>query len=161
MIVLHYTGGSSSKGTWRYFNRTRLEGGRKKLKKAGALNVLAHFIVDRDGTIYRLIPETTMGRHTIGLNHLAIGVENVGDGKKYKLTSAQVDANAALVRYLVRKHPITHLIGHHESGQMEGHEYWLELDPKYRNNKPDPGKAFMEKVRAKVADLSLHGPPAP
>ena len=159
MIVLHYTGGGSFKGTWRYFNRTRLEGGREKLKKAGAVNVLAHFVVDRDGRIFRLVSETTMGRHAIGLNHVAIGVENVGDGDRYPLTDEQVEANAALVRYLAGKHAITHLIGHHESRQMEDHEYWLELDPKYRNRKPDPGKAFMKKVRTKVADLRLDGPP--
>ena len=121
--------------------------------------MLAHFVVDRDGTIYRLAPETWMGRHTIGLNHIAIGVENVGDGARYPLTRAQVEANARLVRYLAGKHAITHVIGHHESARMEGHAYWRELDPKYRNRKPDPGKAFMRKVRARIADLGLHGAP--
>ncbi len=160
VIVLHYTAGGSFEGTWRYFDPTRLEDGRKQLKKAGEVNVVAHFVVDRDGTIYRLIPENWMGRHTIGLNHISIGVENVGDGKKYPLTRAQVAANARLVRYLARKYSITHLIGHHEAYRMEGHDYWLELDPGYRNRKSDPGKAFMAKVRARVKDLGLKGPPA-
>ncbi len=159
LIVLHYTAGNSANGTWRYFNKTKMEGARAKLAKAGRVNVSAHFLVDRDGTIYRLVPENWMARHTIGLNHIALGVENVGDGKKYPLTKAQVKANIALVRELASRHSITHLIGHYESAKMESHEYWLELDPKYRNKKSDPGAAFMKSVRAGLKDLKLKGPP--
>ena len=158
MVILHWTGISSFESTWNYFNRTRAEAARAELASAGEVNVSAHFLVDRDGTIYRLVPETWMARHCIGLNHLAIGVENVGDDK-LPLTEAQVKADAALVRYLAGKFPITHLIGHQEYRRMEGHEYFLERDPKYRNTKPDPGMDFMSKVRALVADLKLQGPP--
>lgn len=158
MIVLHYTGGGSAEATWRYFNRTRLESRRKKLRGGGAVNVSAHFLVDRDGTIYRLMPETWMARHCIGLNHIAIGVENVGDGDRYPLTAAQVRANAALVRHLVATRGITHLIGHHESRALEGTPLFVERDPGYRNRKPDPGEDFMRAVRRAVADLGLRGP---
>lgn len=159
MIVLHYTGGSSADATWRYFDRARLESERTTLRSAGAVNVSAHFLVDRDGTIYRLMPETRMARHCIGLNHLALGIENVGDGGTYPLTEAQVTANAALVRHLAARHPITHLIGHSESRAMEKHPYFLERDDGYRNRKPDPGAAFLQAVRDRVADLGLSGPP--
>lgn len=159
MVVLHYTGGHSAKGTWNYFNHLTMEGDRRKLAKAGRVNVSSHFLVDRDGTIYRLVPETWMARHCIGLNHIAIGVENVGDGGRYPLTAAQVEADARLVRYLAGKYPITHLIGHLESRAMEGTRFWLERDPSYRNRKPDPGAGFMKKVRARLVDLHLKGPP--
>ena len=159
VIVLHYTGGSSWKATWRYFDRTRLEQGRAQLRKGGEVNVSAHFLVDRDGTIYRLLPETTMARHCIGLNHLAIGIENVGDGARWPLTAAQVAANAALVRHLAARHPITHLIGHSESNAMRRHPYWLERDASYRNRKSDPGRGFLRQVRARLSDLALEGPP--
>jgi hypothetical protein len=161
MIVLHYTGGNSAAGTWRYFNRLRLEGRRAKLRRAGAVNVSAHFLVHRDGTIWRLMPETWMARHCIGLNHTAIGIENVGDGDRYPLTDAQIAANEALIRYLTGKHAITHLIGHSESRAMEATPYFLERDPKYRNSKSDPGAAFLRAVRSRVADLGLRGPPRP
>ena len=161
VIVLHYTGGSSWKATWRYFDRTRLEQGRAQLRKGGEVNVSAHFLVDRDGTIYRLLPETTMARHCIGLNHLAIGIENVGDGARWPLTAAQVEANAALVRHLAGRHAITHLIGHSESNAMRRHPYWRERDASYKNAKSDPGGAFLARVRARVADLALEGPPPP
>ncbi|HMF91805.1 MAG TPA: peptidoglycan recognition family protein [Candidatus Angelobacter sp.] len=161
MIVLHWTGISSLQSAWNYFNRTRAETARAELAAAGEVNVSAHFLVDRDGTIYRLMPETWMARHCIGLNHVALGIENVGDGEKLPLTPAQVQADAALVRYLAVKYPITYLIGHMEYRRMEGTPLFLELDPKYRNTKPDPGAGFMQKVRALVADLKLQGPPAP
>jgi N-acetylmuramoyl-L-alanine amidase len=159
MIVLHYTAGSSAKGTHGYFDNVRLEAARTELARGGAVNVSAHFLVDRDGTIYRLQPETRMARHCIGLNHVAIGVENVGDPPRLPLTAAQIDADAALVRWLASRYSITHLIGHLESRRFEGTSLWVERDPKYRNEKPDPGAAFMRAVRAKVADLDLAGPP--
>jgi len=159
VIVLHYTAGGSADGTFKYFSGNHMEAARPQLAAASDLNVSAHFLVDRDGTIYRLMPETRMARHCIGLNHLAIGIENVGDGKKWPLTAAQVEADARLVRFLAGRFPITHLIGHSEAQRFEGHPYFLERDPKYRTDKPDPGAAFMTAVRARVADLGLKGPP--
>jgi len=79
VIVLHYTSGGSAKSTRAYFDNTRIEASRKELARGGAVNVSSHFLVDRDGTIYRLQPETRFARHCIGLHHLAIGIANVGD----------------------------------------------------------------------------------
>ena len=159
MIILHWTGIPTFEASWNCFNRKRADAGREHLANAGEANVSIQFLVDRDGSVSRLIPENWMARHCIGLNHVAIGVENVGDGKKLPLTDEQVKANVALVRYLAKKYPITHLIGHSEYRKMEGHPYFLELDPEYRNTKPDPGAAFMRKVREQLKDLKLEGPP--
>ncbi len=161
VIVLHYTGGSSATGTRRYFDNPRIEASRPALARAGAVNVSAHFVVDRDGTIYQLQPVTRFARHCIGLNHVAIGVENVGDGARWPLTAAQIAADAALVRALARAYPITHLVGHHEVMRMGKHVLFRELDPSYGNDKPDPGPAFMAAVRAQLVDLALGGPTAP
>ena len=149
--------GGSATATRKYFDNTKIEAARKQLARGGAANVSAHFIVDRDGTIYRLQPETRFARHCIGLNHIAIGVENVGDGKRYPLTDAQVAANAALVRDLAARFSITHLLGHHEVMQFRAHPYFVELDSSYKNSKGDPGAAFMARVRERVADLPLAG----
>ena len=158
MIVLHYTAGGSAKATKGYFDRLHLEEGRAQLRGGGDVNVSAHFLVDRDGTIFRLVPETRMARHAIGVNHHAIGVENVGDEQKWPLTDAQVEANARLIRYLVARHPITLLVGHHELRELDGTPWFVELDPRYRNRKGDPGARFMTAVRARVAELGLRGP---
>jgi N-acetyl-anhydromuramyl-L-alanine amidase AmpD len=157
VIILHYTAGGSAKSTRSYFDNLRLEASRAGLARGGAVNVSAHFIVDRDGTIYRLQPETRFARHCIGMNHLAIGVENVGDERRWPLTDAQVRANVALVRDLASRFPITHLLGHHEVMGFRKHAYFVELDPTYRNDKGDPGAAFMAKVRARLGDLALAG----
>jgi len=119
------------------------------------------FLVDRDGTVYRLMPETWMARHCIGLNSSAIGVENVGGGKSIdNMTDEQIAANIQLVRYLAEKYPtIRYLIGHMEYRDFEGHPLWLELDEGYRTEKVDPGDRFMTAVRDAVADLGLEGPP--
>jgi len=157
VIVLHYTAGGSASATRRYFDNVRIEAARKQLAHAGAVNVSAHFLVDRDGTIYQLQPPTRFARHCIGLNHIAIGIENVGDEAKLPLTAAQVAADAALVRALARRYRITHLLGHHEVMKFRDHPYYVERDAAYRNDKPDPGPRFMARVRAQVADLALQG----
>lgn len=158
VIVLHYTAGGSAKATKNYFDNLTIEPSRTQLYAAGSVNVSAHFLVDRDGTMYRLMPETTMARHCIGLNHDAIGIENVGDEAKIKLTDAQVAANIALVRYLKARYPtITHLLGHFEVMRFTKDPMFVELDPTFRNDKPDPGPRFMALVRAGLRDLKLHG----
>ena len=157
VIVLHYTGGNSAKATRGYFDNVQIETSRPQLAKAGAVNVSAHYLVDRDGTIYHLQDTKQFARHCIGLNHVAIGIENVGDGKRWPLTDAQVTANAALVRDLARRFAISHLLGHHEVMEFRKHAYYVELERDYKNDKPDPGAAFMARVRAEVADLKLEG----
>jgi dipeptidyl aminopeptidase/acylaminoacyl peptidase len=160
VVVLHWTAIDDLEATFRVFDRETLAG-RPDLAGAGAVNVSSHFVVDRDGTIYRLMPETWMARHVIGLNYNAIGVENIGgrDGVD-DLTDAQIAANSALVRYLTALFPtIDYLIGHHEYQAFEGHPLWRELDASYRTVKTDPGDRFMGAVRAAVADLRLQGPP--
>jgi len=158
-IIIHYTASSSFPQTWEYFNRVQIEPQRKELLRESQLNVSAQFMVDRDGTIYRLMPETWMARHCIGLNHVAIGIENIGDDKNFKLTEKQVVADSALVRYLVAKYPISYLLGHNEYRRMEKTTLFRENVNGYRVNKSDPGEEFMDRIRAKVADLRLKAPP--
>ena len=158
-IVLHYTGGGSAKATRSYFDNPTIEAERKELARAGKVNVSAHFVVDRDGTIYQLQPITRFARHCIGLNHTAIGIENAGDEAKFPLTDAQVEADAQLVRYLVATEPaITRLLGHHEVMGLRSDPIYVERDASYKNDKGDPGPRFMTAVRAKLTDLKLAGP---
>jgi len=150
MIVLHWTAIPTLEGSFDAFNDPAITGWRKYVQKASGLNVSSHFLVDQDGTIYRLMPETTMGRHVIGLNHCAIGIENVGGTEDTPLTEAQLKSNIWLVNYLSRKYDIDYLIGHYEYPLFEGHELWLEKDDSYRTEKTDPGEAFMARVRSAV-----------
>ncbi|MCC6749592.1 MAG: N-acetylmuramoyl-L-alanine amidase [Deltaproteobacteria bacterium] len=160
-VVIHWTGTARLEPVWRGFNRVRLRAARRYLVRGGHLNVSAHFLVDRDGTIYRLMPETWMARHCIGLNYDAIGIENVGGVPGAPLTREQLDANAALLAQLVRRHPIRYLLGHFEWRRFEGAPFFRERDPTYRNAKADPGPEFMRQLRRQVAHLGLRGRYAP
>lgn len=155
MIVLHWTVIPTFEKSFEAFNPPTLPNWRPDIKDLSGLNVSSQFMVDRDGTIFRLLPETTMARHVIGLNHCAIGVENVGGAEGEPLTKAQLKANIRLVRYLANKYDIDYLIGHYEYTRFENHPLWLEQDSGYRTVKTDPGPDFMEKVRKAVGDLNF------
>lgn len=162
IILLHWTANKSLEHSFAMMQAQRLNGGRKDIANASQLNVSAHFLVGRDGTIYRLMPENFMARHVIGLNYSAIGIENVGGEGNVKddLTLAQRKANVALVRYLKAKYPtIKYLIGHHEYRQMENSPLWLEKDKGYRTRKADPGDAFVNYVYAQTKGLRLKRAP--
>ena len=105
MIVLHWSEESNLTRTYNLFNAETIPSDWGDVSKNGAVNVSAHFLVGRDGRIFRLMPETQMARHIIGLNYSAIGIENIGgdvvDGKaSHNLTQAQFISNVRLVRYL-------------------------------------------------------------
>lgn len=160
IIVLHWTAIDDFETSFAVFNRETLGSARPELQAAGQANVSIQFLVDRNGAVYRLMPEDWMARHCIGLNYNAIGVENVGGGGGVdNLTEAQLRANVFLVRYLKEKFPsIDYLIGHYEYREFEGHPLWREKDAGYRTEKTDPGDRFMRSVRTAVAALGLKGP---
>ncbi|WP_339667069.1 peptidoglycan recognition family protein [Maribacter arcticus] len=155
MIVLHWTVIPTFEKSFEAFNPATLPNWRPDIKDVSGLNVSSQFLVDRDGTIYRLLPETTMARHVIGLNHCAIGVENVGGTDDLPLTKAQLKSNIWLVKYLKDKYDIDYLIGHYEYTLFENHPLWLEKDAGYRTKKTDPGPDFMLEVRKAVNNLDF------
>ncbi len=80
--------------------------------------VCAHFVVDRDGTIYQLVSLKWMCRHTVGLNDVAIGIEHVGFSDAEILgRPAQIRASLRLTRWLQGRYGIRRrdVIGHAES----------------------------------------------
>lgn len=148
MIVLHWTAIPTFEGSFDVFYPTKIAGWRQYVGTISGLNVSAHYLVDRDGTVYQLMPETKIARHVIGLNHIAIGVENVGGTAETPLTRAQLKANIALVKKLAEKYDIEYLIGHYEYTRFETHPLWKETDSTYRTEKTDPGIDFMKAVRS-------------
>ena len=148
MIVVHYTAFATLDQSYRFFAPVLLS--REDIRSGGAVNVSAHFLVDRNGTVFRLAPEDVICRHTIGFNHVALGIENVGEGEG-ALTEAQLEADAALIADLVARHPsIRYLLGHHEYQDRSLPHYSLhtELDPTYKPTvKIDPGDLFMTRLR--------------
>lgn len=160
VVVVHFTAIPSLSETLEYFGPNRIAADRDQVTQNGDLNVGTQFIVDRDGRIYQFYPENAVSRHVIGLNHLAIGIENVGEADlgegETGLTHAQLDANVALVRYLLAKYPqIEFVIGHYEYRDFEDpkHPGWglfVETLPDYRTEKVDPGRRFMDELRSRL-----------
>jgi N-acetylmuramoyl-L-alanine amidase len=80
--------------------------------------ICSHFVVDRDGTIYALVPTMIMCRHTVGLNYTAIGIEHVGRSDGQVLgNQLQMAASLRLTRMLQGRYRIRtrNVIGHNES----------------------------------------------
>lgn len=150
IIILHATFVSTLKESLRYFKDNVLSPMRQDLRRGGRVNIGVHFIVDRNGKVYSLTPIDYTSRHAVGLNHTAIGIENVARNNG-KLTRAQVESNIRLVTYLKNKRPsIKYLIGHDEYNDksLPHYKYVITKDSNYSQwDKPDPGEKFMERVR--------------
>ena len=76
VIVEHFTASTRSPRV----QHLRRQRARRELGERPG--VCAHFVVDRDGTIHQLVSLRFMCRHTVGLNHIAIGIEHVGHERR-------------------------------------------------------------------------------
>ena len=150
IVMIHYTGVDDFAVSKARLEPSLLPSDRPDISRGGAVNVSAHFLVERDGTIHQLMPLDFMARHVIGLNYSAIGIENVGGANhKKNLTAAQLLSNIKLIRSLKEQFPtIAYVAGHSEYRCFEKTELWLEKDTKYRTQKQDPGDAFMKELRS-------------
>ena len=155
MVVVHWTAIPTMEKSFAAFNPSKLPASREKISAASSLNVSAHYLVDRDGTVYQLLPNTTFARHVIGLNHSAIGIENVGNGSSLPLTAEQLNANIALISKLSEEFPIEYVIGHYEYSYFSKHPLWKEVNPDYLTEKTDPGVEFISKIRNALTQLPL------
>jgi N-acetyl-anhydromuramyl-L-alanine amidase AmpD len=128
--------------------------------------VCSHFVIDKDGTIYELVPLTTMCRHTVGLNYTAIGIEHVGMSDQDILDNPrQLEASLSLTLWLMQKKHIElrNVIGHTESLTSPYHK---ELYAPWKcQTHGDWSRADMDIYRAKLRPLARRygvafGPPA-
>ncbi|PHR57309.1 MAG: N-acetylmuramoyl-L-alanine amidase [Arcobacter sp.] len=155
IIVIHWTAENDFNKSFNHFKNSILAYDRIEIRKASALNVSAHFLIAREGTIYRLMPENHMARHVIGLNYSTIAIENVGGEKNLdNLTPLQFQANIQLINYLKKKFQnIQYLIGHHEYKNCQDLSLWLEKDKNYKTLKHDPGAKFMKALRDELPNF--------
>jgi N-acetylmuramoyl-L-alanine amidase len=161
VIVEHYTASESFSSTYSYFASDTPD------VELGELpGVCAHFVIDKDGTIYQLVPVTIMCRHTVGLNYTAIGIEHVGTSDQEILDNPrQLRASLALTMWLMQREHIQlrNVIGHNESLTSPYHK---ELYAPWRcQTHADWRRADMDVYRAKLATLAQShgiplGPPA-
>ena len=150
IILIHHTAIDSYEDSLSRFKDEALPSRRKDIASVKpSVNVSAHFMVERDGTIHQLMPLDFMARHVIGLNYNSIGIENVGgQNSKDNLTKAQLKANVFLVGYLKDEFKsIEYIVAHYEYRCFEGSALFLEVDAKYRTVKDDPSQRFMRLLR--------------
>ena len=119
VIVEHYTVTPSFPPVFDLFSRNQPD------SELGELpGVCSHYVIDRDGTIFRLVPATIMCRHTVGLNWTAIGIEHVGMSDAQVMGNPrQLAASLRLTRALQGRHDIAtpNVIGHNENRDSPFH----------------------------------------
>ena len=163
VIVEHFTASDSFSSTWNAFASNAPDLGELP-------GDCAHFVIDRDGTIYQLVRLDTMCRHTVGLNWTALGIEHVGTSDGQILSDPrQLAASLRLTLWLMSTYGIQlrNVIGHNESLTSPYHH---ELVPSWRcQTHADWSHADMVVYRRKLLALarsehvaiSLAGHPVP
>jgi N-acetylmuramoyl-L-alanine amidase len=113
VIVQHYTAGTSYSSAYNTFAANAPD-----VEFHETPGVCSHFLIDSDGTIHQLVRLRRMCRHTVGLNHVSIGIEHVGTSDASVMNVAPVRrASLRLTRWLMRRYAIRvrNVIGHSES----------------------------------------------
>ena len=119
VIVEHYTATSASRPS-----STTSRATSPTPSCTSCPGVCSHYVIDRDGTIYRLVPTSIMCRHTVGLNWTAIGIEHVGQSDAQVMGNRrQLAASLRLTRALQGRYGIAtrNVIGHNENRESPYH----------------------------------------
>jgi N-acetylmuramoyl-L-alanine amidase len=145
MLVLHYTGMQSAAAAL------------DRLCDPAA-EVSAHYVVEEDGTLWRLVPEARRAFHAgiscwhgeSSLNHVSIGIEIVNPGHEWgyrPFPEPQMAAVEELCRDILARHPVPpyRVVGH------------SDIAP---DRKADPGELF-DWPRLARAGIGLWPTPAP
>ena len=146
VIVQHYTVTSSFQPVWNTFAANTRD------PELGELpGTCAHYVIDRDGTIYQLVPRSIMCRHTVGLNYTSFGIEHVGMSDSDVMgNKRQLAASLRLTRWLQCRYGIEtkHVIGHSESLSSPFHMERVERLKKQTHG--DMKRSTMKKYRARL-----------
>jgi len=110
-------------------------------------HVSAHYLIARDGTVYKLVDEQNVAWQAGGsimpapdnrknVNSFSIGIEIIAT-QKSGFTDAEYASLAQLVNGIRSRSPIRHIVGHDEIGGRRAVNLGLRHDVK-----PDPGSLF-------------------
>jgi hypothetical protein len=147
LVVLHFTASSSYPGVHAAFANDTPNNGELP-------GTCAHFVVDKDGTIYQQAPLDLMCRHAIGVNDRSIGIEMVQEtgpssswaDQQILARPAQIHSVLALTAWLCSRYgiPVHDVIGHsmvNDSPFFRDNEGW-------RNDHTDWQPPDVARVRA-------------
>jgi|GEM_PF-930367 len=139
-IVMHFISGIN-------VNRNRWDDPALARKILSDYRVSAHYLVARDGIVYKLVDEHNIAWHAGGsimpapdnrknVNGFSIGIEIIAT-EKSGFTDAQYDSLEKLVSGIKSRHPIRNIVGHDEIAGKRAVGMGLRKDVK-----PDPGPLF-------------------
>ena len=142
MVVLHYTG---------------MRSGEEALERMcdAAAKVSAHYMIDEDGTVTRLVPEDKRAWHAgrsywrgiTDVNSASVGIELVNPGHEWgyrPFTDAQMESLVPLLAAIVKRHnvPIANVVGHSDVAPARkddpGELFEWELLARYKLALPTP-----------------------
>lgn len=109
-VVMHITDGTTANGALAHFARPQSQ-------------VSAHFVIDRDGTVFQCVPLEFVAWHAgKPVNARSIGIEHVGN-KANPVTPATYQSSARLVSWLLRRYKLdeTAVVGHYDVAPESGH----------------------------------------
>ena len=113
VIVQHFTVSDTFSSVFNTFARNAPDPELRELP-----GVCAHYVIDKDGTIYQLVSTAIRCRHTVGLNWTSIGIEHVGPSDGQVMGNRrQLGCSLRLTRFLQGRYriPTRNVIGHNES----------------------------------------------
>lgn len=154
MLVMHYTVIPSAAATWESFRR----GANMSAGDYGTVpgHVSVQLMIDKDGTVYKLMPLDRRCTGAYGVNHVALSVEMVARSEQDLLSRpGQVLSSFRLARYLMARFdiPLAKVVSHAEVGRGEVREYLDLADSKWPDRYPpssvrtDPGETYMAWLR--------------
>jgi len=155
-IVLHYlaTAGMDARKAQEYFVNT--------LKNTDHNdNKYVQYTINRNGDIYQFLPETKKAAGACGFNStpnggVSISIENEGHFESgiasQNYTTAQVESNAKLVKYLQEKWniPTENIISHGDARQLGFDAGVRKANGEPCDARSDPGSSFMSAVKSKL-----------
>jgi N-acetylmuramoyl-L-alanine amidase len=129
------------------------EFGERIIYSESGTGVSGHYYIDRDGSIFRYVPEDRIANHVIGHNEHSIGIELVNSGRYPKwfystsqypndpYTAEQIDSLKELLKDLRERNPtLKNIAGHSD---LDITMIPAEDDPKIMiRRKIDPGPQF-------------------
>ncbi len=112
--------------------------------------VSAHYIIDRGPDVWRLADETRRAWHAgksrmpedgrQNVNDFSIGVELTAF-RESGYTDGQYDLLTALIREIIRRHPVIHFYGHRHVAPARKTDPWAFDWPRFRRAVGDAGGA--------------------
>lgn len=109
LVVCHYTVSRTAQSALDTLSKPLAQGGRE---------ASAHYLIDKDGTIYQLVSELNKAWHAPNVNRRSVGIEHVAMPGE-RLEAKQEKASVALISYLLSKYGLRHtnITAHRWTGQ--------------------------------------------